>query len=75
MKRISNTLTIALLAGAFASAAAAQDVGRISFKTSCTPPAQEKFERGVALVHSFFFPDTVKAFTEAAALDPHCAIA
>ena len=75
MKPNSSTLTIALLAGAFASAAAAQDVGRVSFKTSCTPPAQEKFERGVALAHSFFFPDTVKAFTEAAALDPHCAIA
>ena len=74
MKPTSTTLAIALLAGA-STVAAAQDVGRISFKTSCTPEAQEKFERGVALVHSFFFPDTVKAFTEAAALDPHCAIA
>jgi hypothetical protein len=39
------------------------------------PAAQEKFERGVALVHSFFYPDSVKAFTEAAAVDPQCAIA
>jgi hypothetical protein len=27
------------------------------------------------MVHSFFYPDSVKAFTEAAAADPQCAIA
>jgi tetratricopeptide (TPR) repeat protein len=52
-----------------------QEFGRVSFKTSCTPQAQEKFDRGVALVHSFFYPDSVQAFTEAAATDPQCAIA
>ena len=67
MKPNSMMLTIALLGSALATAAAAQDLGRVTFKTSCTPAAQEKFDRGVALVHSFFFPDTVKAFTEAAA--------
>jgi hypothetical protein len=65
-------------AGAVATmitAASAQELGRVSFKTSCTPAAQEKFDRGVALVHSFFYPDSVKAFTEAAEADPQCAIA
>jgi len=47
----------------------------VHFQTTCTPAAQEKFDRGVALVHSFFYPDSVKAFTEAATADPQCAIA
>ena len=47
----------------------------MNFKTSCTPAAQEKFDRGVALVHSFYYPDSIQAFTEAAAADPQCAIA
>ena len=45
------------------------------FQTSCTPQAQEKFDRGLAMVHSFFYPNSVQAFTEAAAADPQCAIA
>jgi hypothetical protein len=75
MKPKLGTFVTALLAGTFATAAWAQDLGRVHFETSCTPPAQEKFDRGLAMVHSFFYPDSVKAFTEAAAADPQCAIA
>src|SRR5262249_5453753 len=57
------------------TAASAQGLGQVSFKTSCTAAAQEKFDRGLAMVHSFFYPDSIKAFTEAAATDPQCAIA
>jgi len=64
-----------LLAGSFATAAWAQGLGSVHFETSCTPQAQEKFDRGLAMVHSFFYPDSVQAFTEAAAADPQCAIA
>src|SRR6516162_11265288 len=65
----------ALLAGTFATAASAQELGRVHFETSCTPQAQEKFDRGLAMVHSFHYPNSVQAFTEAAAADPQCAIA
>jgi hypothetical protein len=75
MNRTSKAFTLALLGTVIATAASAQDLGRVSFTTSCTPAAQEKFDRGVALVHSFFYPDSVKAFTEAAEADPQCAIA
>src|ERR1700716_4425411 len=75
MKAKSGTFVTALLAGAFATAAWAQGLGRVHFETSCTPQAQEKFDRGLAMVHSFFYPDSVQAFTEAAAADPQCAIA
>jgi tetratricopeptide (TPR) repeat protein len=65
----------ALLAGTFATPAWSQGLGNVHFETSCTPQAQEKFDRGLAMVHSFFYPDSVKAFTEAAVADPQCAIA
>jgi tetratricopeptide (TPR) repeat protein len=75
MKPKLGTFVTALLAGTFTTAAWAQDLGRVHFETSCTPQAQEKFDRGLAMVHSFFYPDSVQAFTEAAAADPQCAIA
>ena len=40
-----------------------EKLGRVQFKTSCTPEAQKQFERALAMLHSFFFPETVKAFT------------
>src|SRR6202171_4934706 len=75
MKPKLGTFVTALLAGTFTTAAWAQELGRVHFETSCTPQAQEKFDRGLAMVHSFFYPDSVQAFTEAAAADPQCAIA
>ncbi|HVI14034.1 MAG TPA: hypothetical protein VM822_14290, partial [Pseudolabrys sp.] len=70
-----GTFATALLASAFATAAWSQGLGHVHFETSCTPQAQEKFDRGLAMVHSFFYPDSVQAFTDAAAADPQCAIA
>src|SRR6202047_1856633 len=75
MRTNLGTFATALLASAFATAAWSQGLGNVHFETSCTPQAQEKFDRGLAMVHSFFYPDSVQAFTEAAAADPQCAIA
>ena len=75
MNANSRTFAIALLTSVVATPTGAQELGRVHFQTSCTPQAQEKFDRGLALVHSFFYPDSVQAFTEAAAADPQCAIA
>src|SRR5262245_35932571 len=86
MNRHARTRAIALLAGVFtvivvappdvaAQSTQTQEFGRVSFKTSCTAHAQEQIDRGVALVHSFVYPDSVRAFTEAATTDPQCGIA
>src|SRR6516162_73101 len=75
MKTSIGMFATALLASTFVTTACAQGLGNVHFATSCTPQAQEKFDRGLALVHSFFYPDSVQAFTEAAAADPQCAIA
>src|SRR3989441_11561033 len=52
-----------------------EKLGRVHFKTSCSPEAQKQFERALAMLHSFFFPETVKAFTAIPDTDPSCAIA
>jgi tetratricopeptide (TPR) repeat protein len=49
--------------------------GGVMFKTSCTPEAQRQFERALAMLHSFYFPETIKAFTAIPETDPSCAIA
>src|SRR5206468_2256545 len=50
-------------------------LGRVLFKTSCSPEAQKQFERALAMLHSFFFPETIKAFSAIPQTDPSCAIA
>jgi tetratricopeptide (TPR) repeat protein len=50
-------------------------LGTVVFQTSCTPAAQAKFTRAVALLHSFWYEEAEKAFTEAANADPQCGMA
>src|SRR5262249_12680842 len=52
-----------------------ENLGRVSFKTSCSPEAQLQFERALAMLHSFFFPETIRAFSAIPEADPSCAIA
>jgi tetratricopeptide (TPR) repeat protein len=52
-----------------------EKLGRVLFKTSCSPEAQKQFERALAMQHSFFFPETIKAFSAIPETDPSCAIA
>src|SRR5438552_9959885 len=52
-----------------------EKLGLVHFKTSCSPEARKQFERALAMLHSFFFPETVKAFMAIPATDPSCAIA
>jgi tetratricopeptide (TPR) repeat protein len=56
-------------------AAAQEKFGAARFKTSCTPAAQKEFDRAVAMLHSFAYPETVKAFSAIPQTDPKCAIA
>src|SRR5688572_15394187 len=49
--------------------------GTVNFPNSCSPAVQEKFQRAVAMLHSFRYGETEKAFREVLADDPTCAIA
>src|SRR2546430_391537 len=67
-----------LLALSLATAGAAQSadrVGKVGFPNSCSPAVQEKLLRGIAMLHSFYYSATQRAFEEVAAEDPSCAIA
>src|SRR6266446_9121121 len=67
---------IASLFGFASSGALAHEegFGRVLFKTSCTPQAQKEFERALAQLHSFDFPETLKSFAAIPQTDPGCAI-
>jgi hypothetical protein len=52
----------------------AHDLGVVHFPVSCTPGAQKTFERGVALLHSFWYDEAEKTFSEATRTDPACAM-
>jgi hypothetical protein len=53
----------------------AAQLGTVTFPVSCAPAVQKPFERGVALLHSFWYEEAEKEFQHIAADDPHCAIA
>src|SRR5688572_4821245 len=52
-----------------------EKLGTITFPISCAKASQAPFARGVALLHSFWYAEAEKAFSEIAAADPSCAMA
>jgi hypothetical protein len=54
---------------------APEKLGTVRFATSCAPAVSREFERAVALLHSFAYDASEKAFAEVAAADPSCAMA
>jgi predicted Zn-dependent protease len=75
--RIVGILITATLIALINQAAARDEerLGEVNFPISCSPTAQAQFNRAVALLHSFFFPETVKAFSAVAEMEPSCAMA
>jgi hypothetical protein len=49
-------------------------LGEVMFPVSCSPEAQEQFNRGLAMLHSFFYPEAGKTFSRVTELDPTCAM-
>ena len=50
-------------------------VGKVTFPITCAPDVQSDFDRGVALLHSFFYEEARRVFTAVAERDPKCAMA
>src|SRR5262249_53704871 len=50
-------------------------LGKLSFPTSCDPAIQAEFERGVAMIHSYWFLIARRTFEGVLQKDPNCAIA
>lgn len=53
----------------------ASQLGTVRIPVSCAQPVQKSFERGVALLHSFWYEEAQKEFLQIAAQDPECAMA
>jgi hypothetical protein len=49
-----------------------EQLGTVHFPVSCTPEAQKTFEKGVALLHSFWYEEAEKAFVAVQQQDPKC---
>lgn len=50
-------------------------LGRVNFRTSCSPKAQQQFNQAVAWLHSFEYEEAEKVFTQVSTLDPRCGMA
>jgi len=42
----------------------AEKLGRVHFAVSCLPATQPQFDRAVAMLHSFWYPQGFNAFSE-----------
>ena len=52
-----------------------EQLGTVHFPVSCSASVQKPFERGVALLHSFWYEEAEKEFIQIAKDDPSCAMA
>ena len=50
-------------------------LGSVKFATSCAPAVADEFNRGVALLHSFWFSAAIEAFNGVLKQDPGCVMA
>ncbi len=72
-------LTLGLIAPVSAqqhehAAGDADELGEAEFATSCAPEVQGSFNRAVAMLHSFWYQASERAFAEIAETDPSCAM-
>ncbi len=51
------------------------NIGKAHLDTSCSEAAQKEIDRGVALIHSFWYVEAEKSFRQAAAADAKCGMA
>ena len=75
---LRRTLILGLMSAALSGSVFAQQdekLGKLTFPTSCDSKVQADFERGVAMLHSFWFLYARKTFESVLQRDPNCAIA
>ena len=81
MIRTATTLilSLAIPPAAYAQhehpAGATEQLGTVSFETSCAPAVRSSFNRAVALLHSFEYRPAAETFDKVLEADPSCAVA
>lgn len=72
---LSGRSLVFLLTCVSSLAAERTGVGQVEFPISTQPAAQEKFNRAVAMLHSFWYEELDEAFSQVSADDPTCGMA
>jgi tetratricopeptide (TPR) repeat protein len=67
--------TTLLFTSGLAAAHEGEKLGNVNFPISCGAEAQPPFNRAVAMLHNFWFPQALNAFAEIAKAYPDCAMA
>lgn len=62
-------------ASADSAAPAAERLGTVSFAVSCAPSERANFNRGIALLHDFWYAEARPQFERILKSDPHCSMA
>jgi tetratricopeptide (TPR) repeat protein len=83
MKKLALAFTVVILfsLGAMADEGhhhedlTSDQLGMVHFPVSCATAVQKPFERGVALLHSFWYEEAEKEFEQIVKDDPQCAMA
>ena len=52
-----------------------EGLGKLHFPVSCDPKVHTEFDRGVAMIHSYWFTIARKTFENVLSQDPNCAMA
>ena len=79
--RYTGLASVALLgialahSGAQRTHAGAEQLGAVHFQTSCARAYRRRFDRAVALLHSFEFGASIRGFNDVLAADSTCAMA
>src|SRR5947209_6636748 len=73
--RLASFVLLFAIALPLPALAQQEKLGKVNFPTSCDPKVQAQFERGVAMLHSFWFGTARKTFEAVLQQDPMCAIA
>src|ERR1700722_16063845 len=68
-------IPIALPVTALAQSDHSERLGTVAFSTSCSPSVQVSFNRGIALLHDFWYEEAQKQFEEIEVADSECSIA
>jgi len=76
MKVALTLIAVVLVLVTLTVPALAQDkLGKVSFPTTCDAAVQPQFERGVAMLHSYWFAEARKMFDAIVQQDNNCAMA
>ncbi len=75
MKRVAIFVVLLVCLVALPAAAAEERLGKVEFASSCSAAVQFQINRGVALLHDFWYEEAKRQFQDVYRQDPNCAIA